>query len=128
MWTCPQCGERLEDQFDSCWKCAGARQPRAPISDLPWLYPLISLASCIGLGSSINLFYHSPQHAAGYFGPGGALFGLIVSAISIWAFFCCPWRNWMAKSLTLLFLVLALFFGVAAVGSFIIHALGYDSL
>lgn len=23
MWTCPKCGERLEDQFDSCWKCAG---------------------------------------------------------------------------------------------------------
>jgi hypothetical protein len=21
MWTCPQCGEQLEDQFDSCWKC-----------------------------------------------------------------------------------------------------------
>ena len=23
MWTCPKCGERIEDQFDSCWKCAG---------------------------------------------------------------------------------------------------------
>ena len=23
MWTCPKCGEVLEDQFDSCWKCAG---------------------------------------------------------------------------------------------------------
>ena len=23
MWTCPNCGERIEDQFDSCWKCAG---------------------------------------------------------------------------------------------------------
>ncbi len=23
MWTCPQCGERLEEQFaGSCWKCA----------------------------------------------------------------------------------------------------------
>ncbi len=22
MWTCPKCGEQLEDQFDSCWKCA----------------------------------------------------------------------------------------------------------
>lgn len=26
MWTCPKCGEKLEDQFDSCWKCAGAAQ------------------------------------------------------------------------------------------------------
>lgn len=23
MWHCPDCGEKLEEQFDSCWKCAG---------------------------------------------------------------------------------------------------------
>ena len=23
MWTCPKCGETIEEQFDSCWKCAG---------------------------------------------------------------------------------------------------------
>jgi hypothetical protein len=23
MWTCSQCGERHDDEFDSCWKCAG---------------------------------------------------------------------------------------------------------
>ena len=22
MWTCPKCGESIENQFDSCWKCA----------------------------------------------------------------------------------------------------------
>jgi len=22
MWECPECGEEIEDQFDSCWKCA----------------------------------------------------------------------------------------------------------
>jgi hypothetical protein len=22
MWTCKKCGEQIEDQFDSCWKCA----------------------------------------------------------------------------------------------------------
>jgi hypothetical protein len=21
MWRCPKCGEQIEDQFDSCWKC-----------------------------------------------------------------------------------------------------------
>jgi hypothetical protein len=25
MWTCPKCGEAIEDQFDSCWKCASQR-------------------------------------------------------------------------------------------------------
>lgn len=29
MWTCPKCGERLEDQFDSCWKCAGQAEATA---------------------------------------------------------------------------------------------------
>ncbi len=24
MWTCPKCKEELEDEFDSCWKCAGS--------------------------------------------------------------------------------------------------------
>lgn len=23
MWNCPECGENLEEQFDSCWRCAG---------------------------------------------------------------------------------------------------------
>ena len=23
MWVCNKCGEEIEDQFDSCWKCAG---------------------------------------------------------------------------------------------------------
>src|ERR1043166_907851 len=23
MWTCPKCNERIEDDFDSCWICAG---------------------------------------------------------------------------------------------------------
>jgi hypothetical protein len=24
-WTCPKCGEKLEPQFTSCWKCGTAR-------------------------------------------------------------------------------------------------------
>lgn len=23
MWTCPKCGEQHDDQFQSCWRCAG---------------------------------------------------------------------------------------------------------
>src|SRR5215469_8579953 len=29
MWTCPKCGEAIEDQFDSCWKCAPAQSSSA---------------------------------------------------------------------------------------------------
>ena len=24
-WTCPSCGEQLEGQFESCWKCGANR-------------------------------------------------------------------------------------------------------
>jgi serpin B len=30
MWTCPKCGEQIEDQFDSCWKCAAPPEKSAP--------------------------------------------------------------------------------------------------
>ena len=29
MWTCPKCKENIEDDFDTCWKCAGAAQKAA---------------------------------------------------------------------------------------------------
>jgi hypothetical protein len=25
LWTCPSCGEQLEEQFSSCWKCGTPR-------------------------------------------------------------------------------------------------------
>ena len=28
-WTCPQCGERVEEQFTQCWKC-GQTRPESP--------------------------------------------------------------------------------------------------
>jgi len=30
MWTCSRCGEQVEDQFDSCWKCSTAKEPGQP--------------------------------------------------------------------------------------------------
>ena len=30
MWTCPKCGEQIEDQFTSCWKCAAPLKESAP--------------------------------------------------------------------------------------------------
>ena len=26
MWICPNCGERIEEQFDACWKCGAGRE------------------------------------------------------------------------------------------------------
>ncbi len=25
MWTCPKCGEKIEEQFESCWRCQAPR-------------------------------------------------------------------------------------------------------
>ncbi len=33
MWSCPKCGEKIEDQFDSCWKCAA--QPGQAVPEMP---------------------------------------------------------------------------------------------
>ena len=32
MWTCQQCNEEIEDQFDSCWKCAEKSVTKPPTS------------------------------------------------------------------------------------------------
>ena len=35
MWTCPECGEGIQDQFRECWKCAGGRLEPAPEVRVP---------------------------------------------------------------------------------------------
>jgi hypothetical protein len=25
MWTCAKCGEKIEDQFSSCWRCSSSK-------------------------------------------------------------------------------------------------------
>jgi hypothetical protein len=53
MWTCPKCNERLEDQFESCWKCAAGGlevPPPPPRKAMRWrwlLLPLIVLQVAI---------------------------------------------------------------------------------
>jgi serpin B len=66
MWTCPKCGERLEDQFDSCWKCAGQPEPIAPTSRtsrrwmraflLGVLFEIVLVSSCALLPRDSWLF------------------------------------------------------------------------
>ena len=131
MWTCPKCKENIEDQFDSCWKCAGAQLHEQPPNDsvAVWMYPVASFVSLFGLSCVVWLFWHSSRHAPGdgHFDLGGALAGIVMSAVGIWAFFRCPMRHWIPKLLTFLLLIPALFYGVFTVGSFIAHVFGYDA-
>ncbi len=66
MWSCPKCNESLEDEFDSCWRCAGSSAPPQPdlatgsrtarLLLLPFkayvvlAYPLLKLIGHLGLG------------------------------------------------------------------------------
>jgi uncharacterized protein YbjQ (UPF0145 family) len=34
-WECSKCHERIDDSFDSCWKCGASRQRVEPRFDLP---------------------------------------------------------------------------------------------
>ena len=53
MWTCPKCKESIEDQFDTCWKCAGENQQQQPTKK-PWsLWLLVAIA--VGLFAGIPL-------------------------------------------------------------------------
>jgi hypothetical protein len=36
MWTCPKCGEQIEDQFDSCGKCAATTVETMPAISAMW--------------------------------------------------------------------------------------------
>lgn len=46
MRKCPQCNESLEDQFDSCWKCAAGGlevQPLPPAKPVSWRWLIVLL-------------------------------------------------------------------------------------
>ena len=120
MWRCPKCNENIEDQFDSCWKCAGTglREPLPNDSVLVWLYPSVSVISLLGISFLDEFFWPSPYNGGGYFGFGRAVLGFIGSAICIWMFSVCPLRHWFVKILTLLLLIPGIVFGVMTVGSF----------
>src|SRR5207248_684923 len=46
MWTCSKCGEAIEDQFDSCWKCAAQPEQTSPLPEaalLRWCHYVFAL-------------------------------------------------------------------------------------
>jgi hypothetical protein len=45
MWTCPKCGEKIEDQFDSCWKCAAEQKQSDVLAHrLTWRFFVLAAA------------------------------------------------------------------------------------
>ena len=58
MWDCPKCGERIEDQFDSCWKCAAVPEQadpgREPLTISFFVLALIMSVLAPGLADCIH--------------------------------------------------------------------------
>lgn len=40
MWKCSKCGELMEEQFDSCWKCQAPRTAESKAEVLPTPNPV----------------------------------------------------------------------------------------
>lgn len=91
MWKCPKCGEEIEDQFGSCWKCAAAvEQAGTPAAARPCTsrdYGALVVASALppllalGIQSYCN------------WKPGREYQALLFRADSVmlWCFVFCEW-------------------------------------
>jgi len=104
MWTCERCGEKHEDQFDSCWKCAGqsaSEQAPVPVArptrGLGWIVvaALAGIAVGMVLGGTIASRWSGGDSFAVFIGGLiGAILGLPVGALGgtiVWALF--PYRG-----------------------------------
>jgi hypothetical protein len=50
MWACPKCKEQIDDEFDTCWKCAGsaesaptAQKAKRPLEQFEFICILIAI-------------------------------------------------------------------------------------
>jgi hypothetical protein len=59
MWTCPKCKEQINDEFDSCWKCAGSAEPApSPLQGKKPLEQFEFVCILIGIMPGIIFFTH----------------------------------------------------------------------
>jgi len=96
MWTCPQCGEEHQEQFDACWKCAGRQMPRAADPDpgtprtlVGVLLPRTALACVAGVAAGTAMFAWVGEPLASAVGLGvvlGVPVALFIGTF-VWAFF-----------------------------------------
>ena len=96
MWTCPQCGEQHQEQFDACWKCAGRQMPRPaapepgpPRTLLGVFLPRTALGGLAGVATATAMFAWVGEplpNAAALGAVIGIPVALFIGAF-VWAFF-----------------------------------------
>jgi len=87
MWICPKCKESIEDEFDSCWKCAGQSQTNAPSKSEPFQRPqafwgVISVLSPFGVLLAGLLALSTNHNGNDSWGLGGAIVFILVGGLS----------------------------------------------
>jgi len=70
MWTCKQCGEAIDDQFDSCWKCAceviepGLALQEESKKSANWLLSIVAAILAPALADCIQSLFVSRAYQA----------------------------------------------------------------
>ena len=57
MWTCPKCGEQIENQFKSCWNCAAKPDAAAPTTSRFERVLIIVVGLCLAIPVIIYLLH-----------------------------------------------------------------------
>ena len=94
MWVCPKCGEKIEGQFESCWKCASKTgeifTPPAtpPISESKRPLPFFGILSLVFpfFGIPFAYFITTPTQAGWGWGPAVQLFFIAFSSVILGLF------------------------------------------
>ena len=81
MWKCTQCSEMIEDQFDSCWRCAGQAQPTKslPRQERPTL-------QCLRCRKDMEFYGNKRFHEGGHL--ASALGDMLVNRESFDVYVC----------------------------------------
>jgi len=82
MWTCSKCGEKLQDNFDSCWKCNHTRAGEPVVA--PTQHPL----DCVRCATKMEYVGTKRFHEGTRWGVLGDLGELFVKRESFDVFVC----------------------------------------
>ena|ERR1041385_200380 len=57
MWDCPKCGEKIEDQFDSCWNCAGKQNASGITTSALERVLVVFIGLCVAIPLTIYVLH-----------------------------------------------------------------------
>lgn len=106
MWTCADCGERHDDHFQICWKCAGGELaesvealptmtalPQEPRELRPFSSIVVRAIIAFVIGTVVGIAFFQRQPGNTEPVAAGVLFGLGVGAVvGLFIWVCFPYE------------------------------------